>query len=51
MSQCESVFGASASDRLTRLTQKRVFRDRVEIPSKIAGVTVAPIASAPESRR
>ncbi len=35
MSQCATVLGASAPDRLTRLIQKRVFGDRVKIPLEI----------------
>ena len=35
MSQCATVFGASASDRLARLIQKHVFGDRVKIPLEI----------------
>ncbi len=35
MSQCATVFGASAPDRLSRLIQKRVFGDRVKIPLEI----------------
>jgi cyclopropane-fatty-acyl-phospholipid synthase len=32
MTQCATIFGASASDRLARLLQKRVFGNRVRIP-------------------
>ena len=35
MSQCATVFGASAPDRLARLIQKHVFGDRVKIPLEI----------------
>jgi len=35
MSQCATVFGASAPDRLSRLIQKRVFGDRVKIPLEV----------------
>lgn len=35
MSQCATVFGASAPDRLARLIQKHVFGDRVRIPLEI----------------
>ncbi|MTW22781.1 class I SAM-dependent methyltransferase [Allochromatium palmeri] len=35
MSQCATVFGASATDRLARLIQKRVFGDRVKIPLEV----------------
>jgi hypothetical protein len=35
MSQCATVFGASAPDRLARLIQQHVFGDRVKIPLEI----------------
>ena len=35
MSQCATVFGTSAPDRLARLIQKHVFGDRVKIPLEI----------------
>ncbi|WP_246194969.1 hypothetical protein [Allochromatium palmeri] len=35
MSQCATVIGASAADRLARLIQKRVFGDRVKIPLEV----------------
>ncbi|HYN76588.1 MAG TPA: class I SAM-dependent methyltransferase [Lamprocystis sp. (in: g-proteobacteria)] len=35
MSQCATVFGASAPDRLSRLIQKRVYGDRVKIPLEV----------------
>jgi cyclopropane-fatty-acyl-phospholipid synthase len=35
MSQCATVFGASAPDRLSRLIQTRIFGDRIKIPLEI----------------
>ena len=35
MSQCATVFGASAPDRLARVIQQHVFGDRVKIPLEI----------------
>ena len=35
MSQCSTVSGASAPDRLSRLIQKHVFGDRIKIPLEI----------------
>lgn len=35
MSQCATVFGAAAPDRLSRLIQQRVFGDRVKIPLEV----------------